>query len=531
MSHFAFEEELMEEAGYPFCAAHKRVHEVFIKRVAEYRLRFQAGEDISDELRTMLSRWLFNHIRGDDQAYAEQCAPVQCHQRAQGGHRSQAQVVTHRDQAEVFGQPRGQVRCRGRAEDAGQVEGQRRPGIAHLHRVDLGQEGAARPVGQAHQEQAQAQEAGNQPRAVRLEQRCEQHAESDDQHAGHDHRAARAPAVAIACRQRDAQCEEQHAGHLHQQELFAAVAQHRGSMAEAEHRHQVEQHEGCERPQRAQQHRHRMVSQHRQHRQPHRRLAFQRLLEVGGLVDVQSHPQAQPDQQRAGHEGNAPAPLQEVVLAQAAAQRQEDAGRQQEAQRGAQLREHAVPGALARWCVLGGQQHRPTPLAAQPQSLAESAQRQQRRCPQPDLRMGRQQADQYRGQAHGQQCGHQGGLAADAITEVAEHRRAHRPGDERHREGRQRLQQCRLFAAVREEQVREHQHRGRGVDVEVIPFDRGSDECGGCGPNGLTRRRRRGGSGHVFLLAEYRCSKAPNLMSGENTGPPGCFRGARPNID
>ncbi|KAG1533513.1 hypothetical protein G6F50_015854 [Rhizopus delemar] len=68
----AGEDELIEEAGYPFCASHKRVHEVFIKRVAEYRLRFQAGEDISDELRTMLSRWLFNHIRGDDQAYAEQ---------------------------------------------------------------------------------------------------------------------------------------------------------------------------------------------------------------------------------------------------------------------------------------------------------------------------------------------------------------------------------------------------------------------------------------------------------------------------
>ena len=72
MSHFAFEEELMEEAGYPFCAAHKRVHEVFIKRVSEYRMRFEAGEDITDELRNMLSRWLFNHIRGDDKAYAEQ---------------------------------------------------------------------------------------------------------------------------------------------------------------------------------------------------------------------------------------------------------------------------------------------------------------------------------------------------------------------------------------------------------------------------------------------------------------------------
>lgn len=71
MSHFAFEEELMEEAGYPFSHAHRRVHEIFAKRVGEYRLRFQAGEDVTDELRNMLARWLFNHIRGDDKAYAD----------------------------------------------------------------------------------------------------------------------------------------------------------------------------------------------------------------------------------------------------------------------------------------------------------------------------------------------------------------------------------------------------------------------------------------------------------------------------
>ena len=71
LSHFAFEEELMEEAGYPFCAAHKRVHEVFTRRVSEYRLRFQAGEDVVDELKSMLARWLFNHIRNDDKAYAD----------------------------------------------------------------------------------------------------------------------------------------------------------------------------------------------------------------------------------------------------------------------------------------------------------------------------------------------------------------------------------------------------------------------------------------------------------------------------
>lgn len=72
LSHFAFEEELMEEAGYPFCSAHKRVHEVFTKRVSEYRLRFQAGEDVVDELKSLLSRWLFNHIRNDDKAYSDQ---------------------------------------------------------------------------------------------------------------------------------------------------------------------------------------------------------------------------------------------------------------------------------------------------------------------------------------------------------------------------------------------------------------------------------------------------------------------------
>ncbi|AKC85782.1 bacteriohemerythrin [Pseudoxanthomonas suwonensis] len=72
LSHFAFEEELMEEAGYPFCAAHRRAHEVFTRRVGEYRLRYQAGEDVVDELESLLSRWLFNHIRNDDRAYSRQ---------------------------------------------------------------------------------------------------------------------------------------------------------------------------------------------------------------------------------------------------------------------------------------------------------------------------------------------------------------------------------------------------------------------------------------------------------------------------
>ena len=44
LSHFAFEETLMEDAGYQFSRAHKKIHELFIRRVSEYRVRFQAGE-------------------------------------------------------------------------------------------------------------------------------------------------------------------------------------------------------------------------------------------------------------------------------------------------------------------------------------------------------------------------------------------------------------------------------------------------------------------------------------------------------
>ncbi|MFO7339278.1 MAG: bacteriohemerythrin [Lysobacteraceae bacterium] len=71
LSHFAFEEELMAAAGYPLSEAHKRVHEMFARRVARYQERHRAGEDVIGELREMLVVWLFNHIRNDDKAYAE----------------------------------------------------------------------------------------------------------------------------------------------------------------------------------------------------------------------------------------------------------------------------------------------------------------------------------------------------------------------------------------------------------------------------------------------------------------------------
>ena len=71
LSHFAFEEALMVDAGYLYSGPHKRVHELFTKRVMDFRTRFDSGESVADELHAMLSRWLINHIKADDVGYLD----------------------------------------------------------------------------------------------------------------------------------------------------------------------------------------------------------------------------------------------------------------------------------------------------------------------------------------------------------------------------------------------------------------------------------------------------------------------------
>jgi len=71
VSHFVFEEGLMEKAGYHFTDLHRMVHDVFIRKLKALKAQFDAGEDIVEELRGLLSRWLFNHIRSEDKNYVE----------------------------------------------------------------------------------------------------------------------------------------------------------------------------------------------------------------------------------------------------------------------------------------------------------------------------------------------------------------------------------------------------------------------------------------------------------------------------
>lgn len=69
-SHFAFEEALMEEAGYEFLSIHQNTHKAFCERIEQFRKRFDDGGDVAEPLAELLRTWLINHIMSDDDSYA-----------------------------------------------------------------------------------------------------------------------------------------------------------------------------------------------------------------------------------------------------------------------------------------------------------------------------------------------------------------------------------------------------------------------------------------------------------------------------
>ncbi|MDD2699926.1 MAG: bacteriohemerythrin [Sideroxydans sp.] len=54
ISHFGFEESLQEEANYPFLASHKKVHELFAKRIADFQKR--NDNDYVESVKTYLAQ-------------------------------------------------------------------------------------------------------------------------------------------------------------------------------------------------------------------------------------------------------------------------------------------------------------------------------------------------------------------------------------------------------------------------------------------------------------------------------------------
>jgi hemerythrin len=68
--HFAYEERLMDRAGYPLTQRHIEAHKYFKAVVDDYHVRHESGENITQSLFTDLEIWLTEHIQQEDLNFA-----------------------------------------------------------------------------------------------------------------------------------------------------------------------------------------------------------------------------------------------------------------------------------------------------------------------------------------------------------------------------------------------------------------------------------------------------------------------------
>lgn len=68
--HFADEERMLQEAGYPDFHNHKQNHDKLVGLVTNYQQRFAEGADgIAEQAMHFIKTWLNGHILGMDKQY------------------------------------------------------------------------------------------------------------------------------------------------------------------------------------------------------------------------------------------------------------------------------------------------------------------------------------------------------------------------------------------------------------------------------------------------------------------------------
>jgi len=71
VSHFATEEKLFAQYGYPEEKAHVELHRKLVAQVVDIQGKFKSGNAmISMELMSFLKDWLVTHIQGTDKKYS-----------------------------------------------------------------------------------------------------------------------------------------------------------------------------------------------------------------------------------------------------------------------------------------------------------------------------------------------------------------------------------------------------------------------------------------------------------------------------
>ena len=66
--HFAYEEQLFAETGYPHAHEHRAIHEAFRQRIADYRASARGAKDtiVAAELLHLLKQWMNGHMQDAD---------------------------------------------------------------------------------------------------------------------------------------------------------------------------------------------------------------------------------------------------------------------------------------------------------------------------------------------------------------------------------------------------------------------------------------------------------------------------------
>ncbi|MNF47322.1 hypothetical protein D3C84_285140 [compost metagenome] len=205
--------------------------------------------------------------------------------------------------------------------------------------------------------------------------------------------------------------------------------------------------------------------------------AFVELLELRGFRNAATYPKTHPHQHDAADERDAPAAGKQELVA-VHGQQVDGQRRQQQPQVQAQCRPGTLAAALAFAGMLIRGDSGPGQFGTRAQALNDPHQHQDDRCPDADRGIAGNQADQGGAHPHHAERDDQHLFAPEAVAQVAEQNAAERTGDEADGEGGE-GQQCRhLGVAGIEEDLREHDRRHGGVQIEVIPLQHRAEDGG-----------------------------------------------------
>jgi len=78
--HFAHEEKIMEECGFPGLKQHKANHRQLLQKIERFQFEFDTEKRrVTADVRELLLYWVRSHILQDDMAYAQHLEQSRVH--------------------------------------------------------------------------------------------------------------------------------------------------------------------------------------------------------------------------------------------------------------------------------------------------------------------------------------------------------------------------------------------------------------------------------------------------------------------